>query len=199
MVNLGFDKDGEVDQTGRFPNRVITPAQLVGLIIDYLDPDSTSSDPSFGEADLPKELFSNNNDIQRLEDLAALPGFTTKRLQLLSPYISVEGTAPITQININLAPSEVLTALDTATQTDVDAIMQYRDSSSGPFNSVTLPSILPTIAPSFGTSPLLPKVTSESQTFDIIVKAEYGNATYYLKAIVSKGGTVPNIDLVELY
>lgn len=195
MVNLGFNNDGEVDQTGRFPSRVVTPQEMAGLIIDYMDNDTTSYEASLGEADLPKELCPSNKTIERLEDLAVLPGFTAKRLQLLEPYVTVGDT---TTVNLNLVSREVLNAFPAITQQDVDAVIDYRQSRNGPFNSISYASVLPSLTPYFS-SARIPKVNPVSNLFDTIAKANYGTSTYFIKAVLRRSGTVPDVLSTELY
>ncbi len=85
----------------------------VAVIIDWLDKDDSSINPSGAERseyslyDPPR--FPHNNLISDTGELAAMKGYSLRDLQILSPWISA--LPALTTVNINTASEQMLLAL----------------------------------------------------------------------------------------
>lgn len=197
--SLGFNDDEEVDQTGRFENRVFKPNEMVANLVDYMDRDSTSLDVSNYpgvESDLPNGVFKNT-DVSRETELASIPGFTPARLQKLLKYVSV---APGCTVNINSAPAEVLNALHfEITPSQIDEIKKFRTSESGPFREV---SQLEQYLSQASFQAIRPYLEVRSSRFVVIAKAEFLANVTFLKAGLDtqrERGSLPRITSLELF
>ncbi len=207
--NLNFDDDGEEDQTGIFPNRHFRSDELVGILIDYMDSNKVSYNPGGIESDLPedqKELFPNR-PIERIGELSAIPGFTPKRLQRLVPLISaVSGLGSLAAtININLAPSAVIRSLNQNIDEQMtQAIVAFRTSEEGPFTNQNSTQKMTDILgdPDVWTN-IRPNLGYNSKWFQVIAKVDYGTASYFVRAYLSRpsgnAGELPEIQSFELF
>lgn len=206
---LGFDEDGEQDQTGLMPGRVMNSIDLVAALIDYMDPDGESfreGEYNGIESELPKDHFPNKQ-ILRLGELASIPGFTPNRLRKLTPFIRTRGRY---RININLAPKVVLRSIeedltaDEMTESEVQAIIDYRSGEGdGPFgeNSANLRQELSDLIGQDLADKIYWTFASDSTYFQVIAKIDYGNAAYFMRAYLSQEGEkeIPAIESLEFY
>lgn len=183
---LGFDDEVlEPDHTGLFPNQEFKSAELVENLATY-----QLTDLPEGSTKLP----TGNGKITRIGDLVNIPGFTPRRISILTPYITTYGNA---LVNVNVALPRVLRALDP--ELNPDLIIQYMNN-TGPIESVSqLQEIIdPTVA-----QRLTGRVTTESDWYQVIGKVEYGGGiTYFARAIISavKGATVTTrVELLQLF
>jgi general secretion pathway protein K len=107
---------------------------LVDVLMDWVDDDDA---PLAGGAEttyystLKAPYRAKNARLETFEELALLKGFTPEILTKLRPCVTVYGTSsnlePVTKINVNTAPKEVLAALDDAMNEDlVKRILEYR-------------------------------------------------------------------------
>lgn len=207
FVNLGFESDGEKDHTGFFPDRVFSPAEMVGNLIDYMDSDNESvsdaeTNVSGMEAELPKGTF-RNEPITRVSELQTIPGFTPGRVKKLLPLLTARQAG---RVNINFAPAAVLRALNVGlTDRNVADMIAFRASEEGPFR---LGELRRQLVESVGISET---VATEIQTilqdgssgslFQVIAKVDYGTATYFMRAYLWKTGGIdsglPRIQSIE--
>lgn len=120
FVGLGFDTESRPDISATC--RIEQPwhcssAETVANLIDYLDQDDVNhtepGNPVQGiESDLPQgERFRNNGQIDALEELLLVPGFTPGRLNKIAQLVSVELPATSAKVNVNAAAAPVLQAL----------------------------------------------------------------------------------------
>jgi general secretion pathway protein K len=203
---LGFAQDKEEDHTGRYPQRIFTPEEMLGMLLDYMDADKESYVPGGIEGDgvLPEGICSNQ-PAKRLSELSVLPGFPPSRIRKLIPLISAISSVGgiTTRVNINLAPSIVLRALHPRIdQSVVNSILAFRASEEGPFTSQNLVSKLSEfIGDQDAVNTLQTMVWSESRWFQVIAKVDYGTSLFFARAYISKGryGDVPEIHSLELF
>ncbi|MCB0339049.1 MAG: type II secretion system minor pseudopilin GspK [Bdellovibrionales bacterium] len=199
---LGFDEDGQEDQTGLFPGRVFTSEELVSVLIDAMDSDSDSypgdaQSPPGIEGELAENPFTNSL-LKRVGELVNVPGFTPARMRKLSPLATVFDGG---RVNINLAPPIVLKSLhEDIGDAEVDAIMALRKET--PFDDVNRRTELSNIIGSDVYEDISTMIDVKSRWFRILAKVDYGSATYFMRAYVSKSseeGELPVIRSVELF
>lgn len=203
--SLGFDDDQEErDQSGLFPNRHFDSTELVGILIDYMDRDEESYQPGGIESEIPKGRFSNSS-VQRIGELAQIPGFTPRRLQKLIPYLTALGSvggSPLT-INVNVAPRRVLQSLHPAFDPAmVDQMIAFRDSDRGPFAQTNFIAQLTEIVGDPGVvSSIQSIVRVQSKWFQVIAKVQYDSSTYFLRAYLYKENPreLPVVQSMELF
>ena len=207
---LGFDEDkNEVSKTGTFANRFFNSQQLVANLIDYMSPSKTSYDTQdFAkgiESELPESETFKNAAIDRLDELANIPGFTPRRLQKVMPYLT---SFPRRKINVNLAATPVLKCLHTGmTDQMVEQIVSFRDSSDGPFSDQTREKFKEIVTDQVyndGTNKslnLLANWGEETNYFSVLAKLDYGASAYFMRAYVkrTKTGDLPLIMSIELF
>lgn len=204
FINLGFQEDEEVDHTGLFQSKIFRPKEMVGALIDYMDPDTESfqeNDCARGiEKDLPKDNEFPGTPPSTLEELRGIPGFTPNRLRKLMPLISLEAG----KVNINTAPLEVLKALD---EDIIDEIAQdiIAERNKEPFTANDWQQRLEDI---IGGSEAAARISSltdvGSRQFQVLAKVDYGgNFRYFLRASVLKNQgletDLPAVSWIELF
>jgi type II secretory pathway component PulK len=198
---LGFQNDNEMVRAGQFKGRQFKSEELVANIIDYLDEDKNSyNDGVFKgiEGDLVDVEFPNKNKLNNIEELANIPGFTPNRIRILSPYLS---TVEANYININLASTQVLRALDNALdENGAQAIVNYALGEEGPFTPQKAREILPDMLPDFNglyTNILVVKC----QFLQVIGKVQYGDSRFFMRSVLKKdpGGDLPVVVKFELF
>ncbi len=204
---LGFDdKLLEPDHTGLFEGRKFSAAETISNLIDYLDNDQESFKDPFGtlpdgiEGELPdKSLFRNDGVIGRLGELSSIPGFTPNRLKALWPHITTEGKG---RININVAPVEVLQALDEQITPEIaQAIYDFARSEKGPFQSAREIENIPGV-PQGLYGNLASIIDVAGNRYQVIARVSYpGQAPLFIQAVVTKEfiGEDPKITNVVLY
>jgi len=202
---LGFDDDlNEVDHTKTFPGKHFTSAELVALLIDYMDFDNDTYDPGDFpagiEGDLPPNTFSNSQ-LKRIGELQTIPGFTPARLRKLFPFITVFEN---NKVNVNFASPILLKAIsEDIDDSTVAAIDQFRNSEDG-FTPQNLSTEMAAIIGQEGYDQIASMLKVGSSWFQIIAKVYYGETTYFMRAYVSEGGSgggdgLPVIRSVELF
>lgn len=199
FTSLGFDRDQkQVDQSGLFPGKVFNAQEMVANVIDYIDPDKVAyerADFAKGVEDkIPEDYFPNRR-IERMDELAAIPGFTPKRLQLMRPFVTTLGN----QVNVNFAPREVLRALSSnITDAQIDAIIARQRSKDGPFNSL---SEFGEMVDASVFSEVQNLLTLTSRFSQVIAKVDYGTSTYFVRAYLEpyQGKELPRVKSVEFF
>lgn len=194
---LGFDEDEEEDRDGK----IYGAEEMVANLIDYMDPDKNSYDapgfPAGIEGQLPEGTFPNIR-IQRVGELAKIPGFTPYRIQQMIPFVHTFGR---NRVNVNVAPRLVLHALDDKFDEEaVSAVVAYRESEDGPFTSIVKFNEIANV-PELGIDPLL---STDSTWFEVLAKVDYGTSIHFLRSYVVKSPTpgakdLPEIRSVELF
>lgn len=178
---LGFDDElAEPDHTGHFPNQVFNSEQLAENLEMYQRTDLEDSG---------SRMPTGNGKIRRIGDLINIPGFTPRRISVLSPYVTLYGNS---RVNVNVALPRVLQALDP--DLNPQAIVDYRDA-NGPIETTSqLQEVLdPNVF-----SNLTGRISTESNWFQVIGKVEYGGGiSYFVKAIVSSNGGSGNSSRIE--
>ncbi len=202
---LGFDEDQEVDQSGLFPDRHFASEELFANLMDYMDGDNESYEDRNSafvtgvEGQLPPGTLLNQR-ISRLGELNAIPGFTANRVRKLTPYVTVYGGSQ--RVNINFAPRLLLRALhQDLTDNEIDEIVQFRSSESGPFSSSNKNDELQRI---LSAGDVFNQVNSmldiESRYFQVIAKVISGPSTFFMRAYVQyEREALPRIRSMEMY
>jgi len=202
---LGFADDDEADQSGQFKGRSFKPDDLVGILIDYQDPNQDSyTGASFArgiESQLKDDIFTNDR-IRDIDELKNIPGFTPNRLKKLMPYISVQGKY---KVNINVAPRLILKALneDLDDQT-VDKIIEARN--SAPFTRQgDWTTRFRDIVGDNTYNQIFNMIDVESYRYQVLAKVDFGGTSrYFLRAVVNKDDPnspdkMPKIVSIELF
>jgi general secretion pathway protein K len=203
--NLGFDEDeSEVDHTGIFPGRHFLSEELVSLLIDYMDQDNEPYDPiqlnqtAFAvgvEGKGTRSVFTNER-IARLGELSTIPGFTPKRVRMMTPFLTATNS---TQININTAPKEVLRVLNEDINDQMlDEIVSFRSGAGGPFKNR---SKLAEIVGNDISAKISSLVDIQGKYFQVLAKVDYETSTFFARAFLEKGprGELPEIRSLELF
>jgi general secretion pathway protein K len=210
FTNLGFDSDDEKDHTGLFPDKVFSPREMVGVLIDYMDSDKQPFEETRyakGIENRVDEGIFPNERIDDVDELKNLPGFTPKRLQKLTPFVTTRGGS---YVNINTAPREILRALHVdMTEDVVDAIVSYRnqkafgeDTADG--EKVAWKNELRDLVGEQIFEEIRFMVNIESRWYQVIAKVDYGgNSRFFLRATVYEShGTndeLPRVSSLELF
>lgn len=114
---------------------------LLDALIDWID---VGDEPRPSGAETPyyqglkPPYAARNGPLATLEELRLVKGFSAATVKLLRPYVTVYTDppgAPVTKININTAPREVIAALDAGMSDSlIDNVLEQRKTT--PFTSV---------------------------------------------------------------
>lgn len=200
--NLGFDADGEEDQTGLFPGRQFSSEELVANLVDYMDQDKESYRPgdfaSGIESDLPQEYFPNTR-ITRVGEIKVIPGFTPARIRRIEPLITVFGNS---RVNINLAPEVVLRSLsEDLNEQQIESIGEFRKGEDGPFTFQNQKERLSEMIGESTYDRINTMISVESRWYQVLAKVDYGATTYFMRAFLSKEekNELPAIRSLEIF
>lgn len=201
--SLGFDDDGEKDQTGLFPDKSFQSQELVSNLIDFMDRDQESyvgdDFPRGIEDELPRDYFPNAG-LRRVGELSLIPGFTPARMRLLTPLVTAFGSSR--RVNINLTPSLVLRCLHPdMDDSRVQAIIDFREGPEGPFDGTNLKTNLSQIIGEDEYNEMAPMIGVRANWFQVISKVESGSSLAFMRAYISKSapGELPVVRMAELY
>ncbi|MBX7137163.1 MAG: general secretion pathway protein GspK [Oligoflexia bacterium] len=202
--HLGFSDDQEEDQSGLFPKRVFKSEEMVGNLIDFIDPDKESFQGSAFAHGIESELREGefpNERLASINELKNVPGFTPNRLKKMFPYVTTRGKY---KVNINSAPPEVLKALHREIDDNlVQRILDRRK--EGPFKRPGWVTEYRDIVGEEIFNATYNMVDVESNWYQVIAKVDYGgNSRYFLRAVVFQEGTglnaqLPRINSLELF
>jgi type II secretory pathway component PulK len=189
--NLGFDNhQPEVGPGTNGQPRLFSSRELVANLIDYIDKDDIPyGEDGFSGIEVP---VSANRPIERLEELSQIPGFTSRRLRMLSPHVS---PADFQMINVNFATREVLKAIDPSlSEEEVTDIIEAARGPNGPLTSNSIVRYMPNF------SKLSSFLNFRSTLLQVIGKIDIGGNRYFLKALIRKGsGSFPSIQTQQFY
>ena len=195
--NLGFDLDPrpDISATCRFEQPWhCTSEETVANLIDYLDSDDQNhpGPPVQGiESDLPQgERLRSTEQIDALEELLLVPGFTASRLQRIAPLVSIDLPAG-SKVNINAAEAHVLQAiaerdLSAKGQAVGPTLVGCRDPGFlGPFGdsgAITncLTTQLPTLPAATITRAMKSLVGYDGNLYRVIARVEYGTGMAFM-------------------
>ena len=179
---LHFDDElAKPDHTGLFPNQVFNSEELAENLETY-----QRTDVDNNNSNLP----TNNGKITRIGDLINIPGFTPKRISVLTPFVTVYGNS---RVNVNVAKKSVLEALDP--DLNAQLIIDYRNEKSieniGELREVIGEDVFQNLAG---------RINTETSWFQVIGKIEFGGGiSYFARAIISaEGGAQTKTNLVSL-
>lgn len=135
-------KNGKVDAFQfevfqRLLDRIGLPTQLAYFVRDWIDADRDAADDGAEDAyylSLPVPYLAANAPLTSIDELRSVRGFSPEVIAALYPFATA--LPEFTPVNVNLAPREVLAALQPGfTDGDIDAILARRDSS--PFRDLS--------------------------------------------------------------
>jgi type II secretory pathway component PulK len=203
---LGFDNDGQADLTGKFRGKVFKSNELVANLIDYVDADGESFPSDEGipqgiESSLPKGFFPNK-PISQISELSNIPGFTAKRIEILTPFVTVEKEQS-DRININATTPQVLLALyPDANINSIQQVITYVRGPEGPINKTTIDRELPKFINYNAANSIL---TDTSKKIQVIARVQFGATRYFLRAIIDKennastSSSLPTVSRIEFF
>jgi len=190
--SLGFEDDGEVDHTGYFNNQIFYPNEMVGNMVDLQDIDDKSFDDSDFpgiEDQLPEDYFPNTK-IQKIQELTQVPGFSPKRMQTLSNYVTVVGNLPgsnTRKVNINFGNKKVLKSLHIDFTDSVLTELDEYKGDSGAFKSIGDLRKIPVMDNLFQNSSLASMLTVSSDYYTILAEVEYASeGSYFFQGLIGK-------------
>lgn len=208
---LKFDEDeDQVDQTGIKPDKHFDSEELVANLIDYMD-DNTESYSESGfksgiESEVPEGLFPPTGGMKRIGELSVIPGFTPQRVAKLMPLVTVgrfrDANSGSRQININIAPKEIIRALDENITEDQANQIFDKAHSDQPFEDTTYGAELSNILDQSLYTEITSAISVSSNNFQVIAKVDYGTSRFYIRAYLLKkpgGGELPTIVSLELF
>ena len=167
------------------------PLDPTDAIADWIDEDN-SPHPDGAEADWyraqKQPVRPHNKPLTTLEEIKRIKG-VAEVFDKIRPFVTVYGDmpagAPAAPININTAPTEVLSCLPGVDERIAQAIVSYRQS-SGFFPNIAWLLKVPGLGRDVFRQ-LCPKVTARSETFRILSEGKAGGARQRLLAIVRVG------------
>jgi general secretion pathway protein K len=181
--------------TRLFKKLALSP-DLLDALYDWLDEDE---EPRPGGAEssyygtLKPPYVARNSKLETLEELGLVKGFSGKPLERLRPFVTVYAdntVSPAAPININTAPTELLSALDERMTDELASrVLDYRKTT--PFKQpADLAKVagLETIA--IG---LLGKIRVKGTVFRLRSLARTKETTRIIEAVVRLGGAQPTV------
>jgi general secretion pathway protein K len=168
------------------------PEGLVDALIDWLDPDD--DERQFGAEsrhylDLPRPYQAKNGRLDSFDELLLVRGIDADMLSRLTPHVSVLGAQLVNldqKLNVNTASVEVLMAWsDGMTKQAAEAIRNHRESE--PFR--TGEQVKDLIGLDLYTALNRNQdISFTSDFFHIVSRADLGDGSRTVQAIVKKGG-----------
>ena len=194
---LQFDQDDEQMPVGPYEGQVFGVNELVANLIDYMDADEEPYDlDGFRGIENENSGFPNSR-INRLEELASVPGFTPARVQRLLPFLTAYDNF---YLNINMAPRLLLLSLHAdMDESEVDEIIAFRAGEDGPFQNVNKLSEF--ISDQTVLSEITPFLTHRNTWFQVLAKVDYGTSVYFMRTLLDKPtrGELPEIRKQEIF
>lgn len=178
----------------RLGKRLQLPEDVWGALADWIDSDDQ---PRSGGVETPyyrslKQGYNaRNGKLTTLMELSLVKGFTPELLGKLRPFVTIwsdQAGAPVSTININTAPKEIIAALDDRIDDRLaERIMEERQLT--PFKSTTELSRVPGLGSiAIG---LQGKISVKGNLFKIKSIAKVKDAGRTVEAVVRLGGGAP--------
>lgn len=195
--NLGFSKDQDPweDRSGR--SRVLDSRQMVAALVDYVDADRNPYRlDSFSGVETHSDgtPFPDQLPLQ-LEELSQVPGFTPRRLSLLTPHMTV--TPGLSGVNPNYASEEVLQAIDPSlTSSQYRALHDAARGPDGPLDGTSIQGYFPNY------NQLNQYLSLSDTKFQIIAKVEVEGNSFFLRGLVESStgsATAPTVENFRIY
>jgi hypothetical protein len=184
--NLGFSTDQDKWNDGKGSKKFFDSRAMVAALIDYVDADNN---PYREGAFTGTEEFSSGKPFpnklpNQLEELGNIPGFTQRRIRLLTPHIST--MSGLTGVNPNYASAEVLTAIDPSLTTmQAQTLIDVARGPAGPLTSTTIRNFFPNYSdPKIG-----PRLIFSDTVLQIIAKVQIDGNSFFLKSMVASAST----------
>jgi general secretion pathway protein K len=122
---------------------------------------------------------------QRVEDLLAVAGFTPQAVEKLRPFVIVLPEGDETEINVNMAPPELLAAMvDNFSVSEAASLVQYRKRT---------PFYTPDLFKSYVNRPVSGKYGIKSSYFLVECHIRLGRAALDAEALIKRGGKNANV------
>jgi general secretion pathway protein K len=200
-INGLVQQNGDYDQftqgvLQRLGARLKLPKDITPAVADWIDsndqPRSDGAESSYYRT-LKPPYSARNGKIMTLSELSLVKGIKDSKpdiLGLLRPYLTVFSDAPVTTVNINTAPLEIVAALDKG----IDDRMAERivaERRIQPFKSIGELSRVPgldTIATGLGG-----RITVKGNLFRITSVAKVKDSGRTVEAVVRLSGSMPQI------
>ena len=178
----------------RLGKRQQLPEAIWGALADWIDGDDLPRSGGYESSyyrSLKHGYAARNGKLETLKELSLINGFTPEVIEKLRPFVTIffdQAGAPLSTININTAPKEVLTALDDRIDDRMaERIMEERQLK--PFKSTTelsRVSGLDTVA--IG---LLGKISVKGSLFKITSVARVKDSARTVEAVIRMAGGTP--------
>ena len=178
----------------RLGKRLQLPGDIWSAVADWIDSDDL---PRSGGAETSyyrtlKPLYSaHNGKLITITELSLVKGITPEILGKLRPYLTLytdQAGAPVSTVNINTAPKEILAALDDRID-DRTAELILEERRLQPFKSTGELSRVPgmdTVAPG-----LVGKISVKGNLFKITAVAKVKDSARTVEAVVRLSGRYP--------
>ena len=128
LVHNGHDSEADIALFKRLLVLLKLSPDLVAPLLDWIDADSAAHTPGGAEDDYYLQMNPPyrcaNRPLLTIEELYRVRGFTRDSIERLRPFVTA--LPEYSSINVNTAPSAVLTALPEITQKDVLNIVDAR-------------------------------------------------------------------------
>ncbi len=188
-AGTGVVNDKVKGSYSRLLERLKLDPHLADTLADWIDSDDEprmygAEGVDFYQA-LPRPYQPKNNDLESLEELLMIKGYTQEVFNAISPYVTVYNTEGL--VNINTAPESVLMALSEDITEELAAeLIRYRQESPFKDSSDVMK------VPGFETIgfTLQNRVVVRSRLFRIYSRASAGGAVREVEAVVNVGQSV---------
>ncbi|GFO56227.1 type II secretion system protein K [Geomonas sp. Red276] len=200
-LNTATNDAGLSDDKTEIASRLFTKLKIQGardLVDSLLDWSDKNDSPLPGGAEtsyyqaLKIPYHAKNGKLDTVDELPLVKGFTPDLVNKLRPYVTVYGSfdnEPVTKVNVNTAPREVLAALDPSLTDDrVDSIIDARSKKplvAGDLNAI---SGIESISMNIST-----KVCYQGSVYRIHSEGKVGESVSVAEAVVRMGGSQPTI------
>ena len=184
--SAGFQEQSLSGEFRTWGNKTFSPANQVGVIIDWIDKDKESfSAPPFDgegiEAGADRTWFLNR-PLKTLGELSGIPGMTLERVEQIAPFVRVSPSASSGNgaININTAPIPVLEAIGLQNAGDIASRRLSAPYTRESLNLVT-----------GGDQQLAAKLKVNSNEFAVFSRVIMPTRTFWARAVlgVQRNGT----------
>jgi general secretion pathway protein K len=199
-INLNdlVDANGEVqDDVAATVRRLFMlvgiPDSLVDALADWIDADDAPYGTHGAESSAyaGKPYGVKNAPLDRLEEVLLVDGFEAEMLDTLRNVVVVRPGNGTTPININTAQPDVLLALtDAITESDVDAIVEERQSS--PYASVQALTTQPRFA-AWAAGLNVARLSVVSDAFIVRAQARFGRVRWGEEMMLGRQGAALNV------
>ena len=158
---------------------------LINAVMDWMDSDSDTRSPDGAEdidyLQLPTPYRAANQKMASVDELRLVRGFTPEMVEKLRPFLTA--LPKPTDINVNTAPREVLSALFSfSSSSAVDQFISGRPYTDPTQVTKMLAQLLPA-----NTKPPVGGYTNKSDYFEVNVQTQFGRYQGTSQALIQRG------------